>query len=155
MQTLAKNSQPQRVTIDGTNNILAAGTSDVNSGVIDTLGYGGCLIIMGAGVIATSGTVDAKLQQSADSGGSPDDFSDIAGSGQTQMVDTDDNKLFVWDVRACKKRYLRVATTRGDGGNSTIDFLVAIPYHPGQGAPALHSTVKSMKVLSEPAEGTA
>lgn len=154
MQTLAKNCEPRLITIDGTNYILAAGTTDVNSGPIDTMGYGGVLILMHCGTMAASSSVDAKLQQSSDNG-SADDYSDILGSALTQVGATDDDKLLAWDVRAAKKRYLRVATTRGDGGNATINSLVAILYNPAQGAPTVGATVKALEVFSEPAEGTA
>lgn len=155
MQTLAKNSQVRRLTVDGTNYILAAGTSDVNSGVVDTMGFGGVMFVAGVGVIAASGAVTFKAQQSGDSGGSPDDFSDILGSALTAYGDTDDNKIVVLDIRVPKKRYVRLTTTRGDGGNSTIDFVIAILYNPAQSPPALDALTLAMEVFSEPAEGTA
>ncbi|MCC7229259.1 MAG: hypothetical protein IT203_02630 [Fimbriimonadaceae bacterium] len=154
MQTLAKNAEVRAITIDGTNYTLAAGTSDVNSGAIDTMGYGGVMIVAAVGTMAASSSVDSKLQQSSDNGSS-DDYSDILGSALTQVGATDDDKLLIWDVRVPKKRYLRAVFTRGDGGNATINSLIAILYNPAQGAPTYGATVKAIETFSEPAEGTA
>jgi hypothetical protein len=155
MMNLAKNVQVRRLTIDGTNYILAAGTSDVASGAVDTRGFGGVMFIAGVGVIAATGAVTFKGQQSSDLAGSPDAYSDILGAALTAYGDTDDNKIVILDIRLPMKRFVKLATTRGDAANSTVDFIVAILYNPGQAPTALDALTLAQEVFNQPAEGTA
>lgn len=151
---LFKHCEIQRVTVDGTNYILAAGTTDVNSGVVDTRGYKGIAWVMAIGVIAASGAVSVKAQQGEASNLS--DAADLAGTAQGATADTDDNKLIVIDMYRPKERYQRIATTRGDGGNSTIDGLFAILYHPDHANPVSQgATVFGAEFFANVAEGTA
>lgn len=115
--------QKERVTIDGTNYILAAGTSDVNSGWIAAANVHELAIILELGVMAASSTVDAKIQVSSDGSTS---LGDLEGSAQTQAGASDDNKGMGWSIKDPQYAYYRVAITRGDGGNSTIDCLTAL-----------------------------
>jgi len=151
---LFKNAEARRLTIDGTNYILSAGTSDVNSGSVDTLGYEGVAFVMSVGVIASSGAVSVKVQQSSDDG-AVDTYADVTGTAQGATADTDDNKLILIDIYRPKERYLRVATTRGDGGNSTIDGLIALLYRPINGAVTQGATVYGLETHNSPDAGTA
>lgn len=153
MHSLFKNVEARRLTIDGTNYILAAGTSDVNSTIVDMQGYEGIAFVEGAGVIAGSGSVSIKVQEDTDSAGGT--MTDLAGSNLGPTADTDDNKLLITEIFRPKKRYVRVVTTRGDGGNSTIDFLIALLYRPGQAAVTQGATVYGYETFNGPAEGTA
>lgn len=124
MQNLLRDILIQHVPIDGTNYVLAAGTSDVNSSAIDAANYRELTFIITLGVMATSSTVDAKIQGSAD--GSTG-WTDIAGTANTQAIATDDDKMIGWCIAVPSAyRYYRVAFTRGDSGNSTIECLHAI-----------------------------
>ncbi len=146
-------AQVKRLTIDGTNYILAAGTSDVNSTVVDMQGFDSVLFILAAGVIATSGAVSIKVQEGAASNLS--DAADLANTNIGPCADTDDNKLFISEILRPAKRYLRVVTTRGDGGNSTIDFLIAILFNAGKMPVAADALVFGQETWPGPAEGTA
>lgn len=103
--------------------ILSAGTSDVNSSVIDLASYQGNQVdfIIQAGAIAGSGSLSIKAQHS-DNG---TDFTDISGT-TIAWADTDDYKIGGIPISRVSKRYLRLAITRGDGGNSAVDALLAV-----------------------------
>lgn len=153
MNNLFMNVEPRRITVDGTSFSLSAGTSDVNSGIVDTRGYQGIAFMVLLGAIATSGSVSIKLQH----GDSPtlSDAQDIAGSAIGPTSDTDDNKVIITEVYRPVKRYLRVVTTRGDGGNSSIDGLVAFLYLPHSAPVTFGSTVYGAEFFNSPSSGTA
>lgn len=153
MHNLSKSVKYERVTVDGTNYVLSAGTTDVNSGVVDTQGYEGVAFVAQVGAIAANGAVTVKAQQ--DTASNMATAADIAGTSQGATADTDDNKLIVVDIYRPQERYVRLAITRGDSGNSTIDSLIAIKYLP-QHKPVTQGTdVYGVEVFNSPAEGTA
>lgn len=154
MHSLFKNCDIRRLKVDGTNYILAAGTSDVDSEAVDMLGYEGVAFVTLVGTLAASSAVTTQLQQSSDDADA-DAYADLADSENAVSADTDDNKLLITEIYRPKERYVRQQTIRGDGGNSTIDGLFAILFRPGQAAVDLHSTVKAAVFLNSPAEGTA
>jgi hypothetical protein len=142
-----------RLTVDGTNNILAAGTTDVNSAVVDMQNFTGVVFVVGLGVIAASGAVTTKVQQG--NAANLSDAADILGSAIGPTADTDDNKLIITELIRPTERYCRLVTTRGDGGNSTIDFVIAILYGARKQPCAADATVYSQEVIVGPTEGTA
>lgn len=154
MHNLFKEAEIRRLTFDGTNYILAAGTTDVNSGSVDTLGYEGVAFAIAVGVMASSSGVEFQAQYSSDDG-SVDTFADIVGSSVSVSADTDDNKLVLLDIFRPKERYVRIQSIRGDGGNTTLDSLVAILYRPLQAAVTQGATVEALETHNSPAEGTA
>lgn len=113
----------QALTIDGTNYLLAAGTSDVNSDYIDMDGFRHVSVVVEIGTIAASGAVTCSLTQCATSGGS---YTAVTGATSTVSADTDDNKLIVLDLLDVTQRYVKLSTVRADGGNSTINAAFAI-----------------------------
>lgn len=151
---LFKNCEVRRLTFDGTNYILAAGTSDVDSGSVDTLGYEGVAFLCAVGVMAASSSVTLQVQQSSDDG-STDTYADVAGTEIATSADTDDNKVLLIDVFRPQERYLRVQTIRGDGGNSTLDGLFALLYRPLQAGVTQGATVEASETHNSPAAGTA
>lgn len=154
MHNLFKNCDIRRLKIDGTNYILAAGTTDVDSEAVDMLGYEGVAFVTAMGTLATGSAVTTQLQQSSDDAAA-DAYTDIAGSQNVASAVTDDDKFLITEIYRPKERYLRQQTIRGDGGNSTIDALFAILFRPGQLPVSLHSTVEAAVFLSNPGEGTA
>lgn len=150
---LFKNALAIPVTVDGTNYLLAAGTSDVNSGIVDTLGYKGIAWVVMLGAIAASGAVTVKAQQGAASNLS--DAADLAGTSQGPTADTDDNKVIIVDIYRPQERYQRLAITRGDGGNSTINALFCILYNPDHANPVSQANAFGAEFFNSPAEGTA
>lgn len=150
---LFQNADIRRLKVDGTNYILSADTTDVNSEAVDTLGYEGVAFVTVVGTLASSADVTTQIQQSSDNAVA-DSFADVADTENGVSADTDDNKLLITDVFRPKERYLRQQTIRGDGGNSTIDALFAILYRPTNAPVSLHSTVEAAVFVNSPAEGT-
>jgi hypothetical protein len=77
----------------------SAGTT--TSSAVDMTGFGGGALMVNAGVIAASGTVDCKVQSSATSGGT---YTDITGAAITQMTqaggDSGTSQLVSFDMPA-------------------------------------------------------
>lgn len=137
------------------NNAAAAATTDVTpSTAVDMAGYEGCIFIFLFGTITSGAVTSCKVQQSSDSGGSPDGFSDLEGSAVT-VADDDDNQVVVIDVYRPTKRYLLGIIDRGTQ-NAVVDGILAIPYGARtQPVPHSSATVVSVEVHASPDEGTA
>ena len=145
MQNLASDIKWGRV-----KNKVSAGQTDGVSDAIDMSGYSNALIIIAWGAITSGGAQSNKLSQNQDGGAT---VADLEGSAQT-VADTDDNKLVVYDVREPLERYLFAHYLRATQ-NSEIDGIFYALYN-GKVAPAVNgSTVKAIKRLVSPAEGTA
>lgn len=141
------------ITVDGTNYTLAAGVSDVNTGIVDTRGFESVTFVVIVGTIATSGTVDVKLQQGQASNGS--DMADLAGTASTQFVDTSDDKTAIISAVRPQERYLRARIVRGDAGNSTILGVIVILSNPTMSPVTQSARTHSHEIHVSPAEGTA
>jgi hypothetical protein len=103
---------------------LSAGTTDVTSTVIDFQAHQAqeVAFIVDLGAIAASGSVTIKFQHSDDNSA----WSDVEGSSQATSADTDDDKRLGLQINRITKRYGRLSTVRGDGGNSAISQMEAI-----------------------------
>jgi hypothetical protein len=144
------------VTVDGTNYVLAAGTSDVNTGIIDTRGFGGIAFLVQLGVMAASSGVTIKVKQSAASDMTGE--VDVEGTSQTGSA-TDDDKMIGTDIFEPSERYVRLNIVRADGGDATINAVYALQYNPIE-APVTQSTgagqfVRTPEKFQRPAAGTA
>lgn len=86
--------------------------------------------------------------------GTPDDFTDLAGTSIT-VADDDDNQLVVVEVAKPRKRHLRRVVSRATQ-NSTIDSIVASQNASGV-EPVMHdaTTVVGSEFHHAPAEGAA
>lgn len=100
---------------------LSAGTSDVNSVVLDMQTYQGRAFAFLArlGAITSTGVGTFKIQHS-DSSGS--DFTDITGAS-VSYTDADANKTVGVQVNRITKRYIRVATDRGTANSAIAAML--------------------------------
>lgn len=135
-------------------NAVAAGTSAQNSTAVDMAGWDGCLFVASFGTLTATQVTSIKAQQSADSGGSPDDFSDLTGTLVGPLADGDSNKMLCLDVQRPGKRHLRCVVNRGTA-NAVIDGVIAIQYK-GRTLPATQPTsVAAIERHLTPAEGTA
>jgi len=143
---LSKNTKLTRVS-----NAVAAGTTDINSSVIDMQNYEGVMFIVAFGAITAGAVTSIKAQQGAQSDLS--DAADLEGTGVT-VGDDDDNKVFYLDVYRPRERYVRCVVDRGTQ-NAVVDGIIAIQYGPKK-MPTTHdsSTVEGESHVS-PAEGTA
>lgn len=131
---------------------VAAGTSDVNSNIIDMQNFDGVIFVTSFGAITSGAVTSVKLQQDTDSAGGT--MADLEGSAQS-VADDDDDQIVVHDIYRPRERYVRVVVDRGTQ-NAVINSIVAIQYK-GSKAPCTNdsSTVVALKTLISPAEGTA
>lgn len=152
LDSLSNNVVTKRIKPDGSGYTVAAGTTDVNSDIVDTAGYAAVRFITLYGAITSTAVTSQKVQQGADSGLS--DAADLEGSKIT-VADTDDNKLAISDFIQPKERYLRVAFDRGTA-NAVIDGLIVELYQAKDKTPVTQdTTVIAAEVFASPAEGTA
>lgn len=131
---------------------VAAGTSDVNSDIVDTAGWEGVRFIAGFGAITAGAVTSIKAQQGAAANMS--DAADLADTGIT-IADDDDNQVAIVDIFKPRERYVRLAFDRGTQ-NAVIDFLIAELYRPRKMPVSEDATlVVSTEKHVSPAEGTA
>lgn len=137
------------VKITKLNDATAAGTSAINSTVVDMAGYDGVVFLTNTGTFTASGTATAKVQQ--DSAVGMGAAADLTGTSQA-FVDTDDNKSVAVDIKRPLERYLRLVVTRATA-NSEWGPIWALQYR-ARTLPVTQGVDKSEQHLS-PAEGTA
>lgn len=143
-----------QVTIVRHSNTVAAGTSVITpSTPIDTAGANGVLFIAEFGAIVSTAVTSVEVHQSDDSGGSPDDFTALAGSN-VAVADDKDNKVVYVEVVKPSKRYLKLIVNRGTA-NATLEGITAIVYGHGTLPTTQGATVLGGETHVRPAEGTA
>jgi len=82
---------------------------------LDTKGMEQCTVILQNGVIPATGTLDVKIEDSADNSS----FADLAGAVFAQQVNADDDKLLMGKIKCNRasgtivRRYLRISATVG------------------------------------------
>lgn len=128
----------------------AAGTSDINSSIIDMFGYNAVLLLARFGAITTAAVTSIKAQHGDDSGLS--DAADIEGTAQTVAV-ADAGEIFAIDIVKPTKRYVRLVVDRGTA-NAVVASAEAILYAP-QSAPASQPAGTNIEAFTSPASGTA
>ena len=129
----------------------AAGTTDLNSDVVDMAGFEGVRFLIGFGTITAGAVTSIKVQQGQQSNLS--DAADLLGSAIT-VADTDDNKMAISEIFRPQERYVRLVTDRGTQ-NAVVDFLIAELYGPREKPVTQDTTVISAEIHNSPAEGTA
>jgi hypothetical protein len=142
MQNLANNIKVIPVEAAGS----SAGTP-LTSDAVDTQDWEGVAFVTGIGTADADNTV--KLQQSNDSGGSPDDFTDIEGSAKAA---SGNGHVVINDINRPAKRYVRAVITRS-GADTTTGTMYAILYN-GRKVPNIGDDTDQV-VLATPDEGTA
>lgn len=155
LHNLFKHTEIRRVPPNGaaaTTWILAAGTTDADSGIVDTLGYECIAWVVAVGVVTATGTVAVEVQQGAASNMS--DAADLTGTRQATTADGDAGKLILIDVGRVQERYQRIQIDRSTA-NVVIDGVFAILYNPAYAPVTQGATVFGLETFSHPAEGTA
>ena len=144
---LSKNTKLTRVS-----NAVAAGTTDINSTVIDMQNFEGVQFLVAFGAITAGAVTSIKVQQGAQSDLS--DAADLEGTA-VAVADDDDNKLFYLDVFRPRERYVRLVVDR-ETQNAVLDGIFAQQYGP-RTMPTIHdsTTVGGGETHASPAEGTA
>ena len=128
---------------------VAAGTSDVQSASVDTVGFDAVEFTVAMGAITAGAVTSVKAQ------GSTDDtvWSDLVGATVT-VADDDDNQVFIVDVAFPRHQYVRCVVDRGTQ-NAVVDSIVARLYLPKE-EPVTHdtTTVGGSVFVNAPAEVT-
>jgi hypothetical protein len=102
----------------------AAGQTAIEGSALDMSGFDSACCIVYMGPITSGAATSIKLQQSDDSDGDPDGWSDITGTSQT-VADDADNTIFVIDFKRPTKRYVRVYVSRATQ-NATVGGAVYV-----------------------------
>ena len=133
-------------------NATAAGTSAINSSVVDMQGYDGCLFLTTAGAITAGGVQSLKVQQDEAVGMGA--AADLAGTNIT-VADDDNNQSFWLDVKRPRERYLRLVISRATQ-NSVWGEIYAIQYR-GRSLPVSNNVTDTItgEKHESPAEGAA
>jgi hypothetical protein len=129
----------------------AAGTTDVESAVVDARGFDSVTFIVGLGAVVAGAATSVKIQQGTN--GTVTDAADLEGSKVT-VADDDDTGLVVIEVSHPRERYLRAVVDRGTE-NAEVDFGLAILSNAKNEPIADDATVIESLFLHSPAEGTA
>ena len=95
----------------------------VNGGGVDTKGFHEALVVLDCGVTTATGTLDVKVQESADNS----TFADIAGATFTQVTPANDVAIYQGRIRMTptRKRYLRaVAVAAVAASIAGVSFIL-------------------------------
>lgn len=124
-----------------------AGTSDVDSAVVDMQGYEGVIFLTRFGTAAANNSI--KVQQGQDSG-----LSDAADLTGTSVVSGSSDEGCGVDIHKPLERYLRIRALRGT--SSTLGEIWAIKYG-SRVMPRVSALSGTLNVETHvsPAEGTA
>lgn len=125
----------------------AAGTSAINSSIIDTKGFRGLCFVVMVGAVVAGAVTSFKVQHGDDSGLS--DAADVATTNQT-IADTGDDLVKYVDMGTLRKRYYRLVFSRATQ-NATV-AAVALLYS-ATDAPVTQVAVG--EALNNPIAGTA
>lgn len=148
---LSKSVKTLRIKPDASGFTVVAGTSAVNSDIVDTAGYDGVRFIAGFGAITTGAITSVKVQQNDINSSSG--MADLEGSAIT-VADDADNKIAISDIIRPRERYLRMSFSRGTQ-NAVIDFLIVELYRAHIEPITDDTTVLGSELSLSPAEGTA
>lgn len=101
---------------------VSQGVGTADSGGLDVQKFRRAMFVVNVGAVGAGGTVDAKLQESADNS----TFTDLSGTGVSITQITTSNKVATLEVRAGQltKRYVRCRVTVG--GNAVLIAVNAL-----------------------------
>lgn len=126
-----------------------AGTSDVESDIVDTSGYEGVVFFTSLGTAAADNLI--RVQQNTIN--STSGMADLLGSGVTSGASPSNEDLWV-DIHKPRERYLRAVVDRDT--SSTVESIWALLY--GARKLPVDNTVSGTiegEISASPAEGTA
>jgi hypothetical protein len=127
------------------------GTSDINSSIIDMIGYDGVMFVAVFSVLSANQATGIAAQEGNLSDGSDADF--LAGSGVGPLSDTDSNKGLLVNIVRPRKRYVRCVVRR-ENANAEVSVVIAIQHGPTV-KPTVHdASIVAQKVLVSPSIGT-
>lgn len=143
----------QSVKIIRVMNAQAAGSTPVNSSVVDMEGYEGIYFVASFGALVATQVTSLKAQQDTVLAFT-DDPQDLLGTLVGPLADGDGNKQLGLDIHRPRERFVRVVVNRATA-NATIDGVVAILYGPRKAPPAKDATMAFLENHQSPAEGAA
>lgn len=120
----------------------AAGTSELNSDVVDLQDYEGVLFLVTAGAITSGGAQSIKVEEGDESNLS--DAAAVTGLAIT-IDDDDDGQSFMLDYKKTTKRYCRATILRATE-NSAFGEIYAICYGP-RVKPVVNAVTNTMTVV--------
>lgn len=129
-----------------------AGTTDINTDIVDTAGYDGVAWIVTFGAITSGAVTSVKIQQGAAANMS--DAADLEGTAIT-VADDDDAQMALTEVIKPTERYVRLVVDRGTQ-NAVVENVTAILFK-GSVLPVTQDStaVIATETHLSPAEGTA
>lgn len=139
----------EEIKITKLNDATAAGTSTINSAVVDMAGFDGVVFLTSTGTVLATGTATVKVQQDTAVGMGA--AADLLGTSQA-FIDTDDNKSVAVDIKRPLERYLRLVISRAVA-NSDWGPIWALQYRTRK-LPVTQGLDKS-EMHQSPIEGTA
>ncbi len=136
-------SQPsERAAVVGTIDPVDVNNTSTSSDNLDMSLFREGMFILQTGVMAASSTLDAKLQESVNG---TSGWQDITGKSMTQMVNTDDNKQVVFNIKAeelsAGYRYVKLLLT--PSAHSILASAVVLGMKPAIG-PANDNDISSV-----------
>lgn len=106
-------------------NGATAGTSEVDSSILDMAGYDGVMFIVDLATVVDASVLTLNAQQNT--ANSTSGMATITGASATFTASTSSNKALLVDVYRPLQRYVRAAFTR-TAQNATVNTIIAIQY---------------------------
>ena len=142
----------KRLTIDGTNYRMAAGTTDtLVSDAVDTLGYESIRALLLVGTLTATAVTDLRAKQCDTTGGT---YADLLATKVSLTAATHDNKVASLEIIQPRERFLKFETNRATA-NAVIDGLIVILSNPRKGPVTADGTIIGSEGHVSPIDGTA
>lgn len=106
-------------------NGATAGTTEVDSSILDMAGYDGVMFIVDLGTVTDASVMTLTVQQNT--ANSTSGMTAITGAAATFTASTSSNKAMLVDVYRPLDRYVRAAFTRTTQ-NAVVNTIIAIQY---------------------------
>lgn len=131
----------------------AAGTTDIESAIVDTFGFEECTFVTTVLAITSGAVTSMKAQQDTDAAGAT--MADLEDSGIT-IADDDDNQTFAVSIYRPFERYLRCVIDRAtqNAAFGEIYAVLSKPTTPGYPVSNNRTDEITSQTIIEPEEGT-
>lgn len=106
-------------------NAAGAGTTEVDTSILDMSGYDGVIFIVDLGTVTDASVMTLTVQQN--DANSSSGMATITGASATKTASTSSNKIMFVDVYRPLKRYVWATFTRTTQ-NAVVDTIIAIQY---------------------------
>lgn len=106
-------------------NGATAGTTEVDSSILDMSGYDGVIFIVDLAAVTDASVLTLNTQQNT--ANQTSGMATITGASATFTASTSSNKALLVDVYRPLQRYVRAAFTR-TAQNATVNTIIAIQY---------------------------